>query len=345
MKIISRWRTDSDSEALQCTRKVSNILISCWDSERVYLRRRDTLVASLEHLLMSPVFLESRTSYCIFVGNRCRYHPWSSFCWCWSPGFGACTGPEASCTPPTQYLGSFTAGQGKFLASYQPSTSVQLTLQDERTELFTANRTMRRYSHLCSQRDLWSRWRSSWRTCLPYSKARRVCILCIFITADLSHLMTRSFEGIRVVLINLTNYSFIKRYRRRAEMERDLSDWDSSLRDTLLLFCVSSETFAKTLFYSQHHRFRFKSAYLNKFRKRRNTGWRKPRRSLKRLWVVICHPPPLIRIMMTKIIMGQSILPPHKVVPPHHYHRSLSRSWGSFEPGRTSTTIPFFASM
>jgi hypothetical protein len=48
---------------------VSNNLISCWDSERVYLRRRDTLVASLEHLLMSPVFLESRTSYCILLGT------------------------------------------------------------------------------------------------------------------------------------------------------------------------------------------------------------------------------------------------------------------------------------
>jgi hypothetical protein len=30
-------------------------------------------------------------------------------------------------------------------------------------------------------------------------------------------------------------------------MERDLSDCDSSLRDALLLFCVSSETFAKSL--------------------------------------------------------------------------------------------------
>ena len=129
MILSRRWNTTSRTEAIQSAQRVSNKLISCWDSERVYLRRRDTLVASLEHLLMSPVFLESRTSYCIFVGNRCRYHPWSSFCWCWSPGFGACTGPEASCAALTQYLGCFTAGRRKFHATYQPSTSVQLTLQ------------------------------------------------------------------------------------------------------------------------------------------------------------------------------------------------------------------------
>ena len=42
--ILSRrgWKTNT-TEALQSTRKVSNNLISCWDSERVYLRRRDTL--------------------------------------------------------------------------------------------------------------------------------------------------------------------------------------------------------------------------------------------------------------------------------------------------------------
>ena len=152
---------------------------------------------------------------------------------------------------------------------------------------------MRRHPHLCSQRDLWSWWRSSWRACRPYSKARRVCILCISITAGLSHLITRSLEYIHHFLIKLSNCPLLKRYRRRAEMERDLSDCDSSLRDALGLFCVSSETFPKSLSYSQHHnyRFRFKSvnsAYLNKFSKRRNTDGRKPRRSLRRLWV--CSP-------------------------------------------------------
>ena len=128
--IFSRrgWNT-SRAQALESTRKVSNNLISCWDSERVYLRRRDALVASLERLLMSPVSLESRTSHCICIGNRCRYRPWSPFYWRRSPGFGACTGPEASCADLTQYLGCFTAGRRKFYATYQPSTSVQLTLQ------------------------------------------------------------------------------------------------------------------------------------------------------------------------------------------------------------------------
>lgn len=128
-----RWntsRTASLSEALQSTRKVSNDLLFRAGIV-VYLRRRDTLVASLEHLLISFVLLESRTSHCIRIGNCCRYHPWSSFYWCGSTGFGACTGPEASCAALTQYLGCFTASQRKFHATYQPSTSVhwQLTLQ------------------------------------------------------------------------------------------------------------------------------------------------------------------------------------------------------------------------
>jgi hypothetical protein len=63
------------TEALQSTRKVSNSLIPRWDSESAYLRSRDTLVASLEHSLMSPFFLESRTSHWICIGNRCRYRP------------------------------------------------------------------------------------------------------------------------------------------------------------------------------------------------------------------------------------------------------------------------------
>jgi hypothetical protein len=58
MILSRRWNTTSRTEAIQSAQRVSNKLISCWDSERpgVYLRRRDTLVASLGHLLMSPVF-------------------------------------------------------------------------------------------------------------------------------------------------------------------------------------------------------------------------------------------------------------------------------------------------
>lgn len=78
---------------------------------------------------MSPVSLESRTSHRICSGNCCRYKPRCSLYWCGSPGFGACTGPEASCAALTQYLGCLTAGRRKFHVTYQPSTSVQLTLQ------------------------------------------------------------------------------------------------------------------------------------------------------------------------------------------------------------------------
>ena len=58
MILSRRWNTTSRTEAIQSAQRVSNKLISCWDSERpgVYLRCRDTLVASLGHLLMSPVF-------------------------------------------------------------------------------------------------------------------------------------------------------------------------------------------------------------------------------------------------------------------------------------------------
>lgn len=117
------------------------------------------------------------------------------------------------------------------------------------------------------------------------------------ITADLSHpiRVTRSFEKIHYFLIKLTNRPLLKQYLRRDKISRDLSDCDNSLRDALTLFGVSSEMFAKSLSYSQRYRFRSKSAYLNKPRKRRNTGRRKPRCSLKRLWVVVCQPPPLIQ--------------------------------------------------
>jgi len=144
---------------------------------------------------------------------------------------------------------------------------------------------MRRHPRLCSQRDLLCRLRCRTRASRPYSKARRVCILCISITVtvDPSHLITRSFEGIHHFFIKLTNRPFLKRYLRRVEISRDLSDCDSSLRDALELFNVSFEMFAKSLSYSQHYRFRFTSVYLNEFWKRKNTGRRKPRCSLKRL--------------------------------------------------------------
>ena len=67
-----------------------------------------------------------------------------------------------------------------------------------------------------------------------------------------SHIsFTRSFEGIHRFLIKLINRPFLKRYLRRDEILRDLSDCDSSLRDALGLFGVSSETFEKSVSYSQ----------------------------------------------------------------------------------------------
>ena len=64
-------------------------------------------------------------------------------------------------------------------------------------------------------------------------------------SASLSHPITRSFEGIHHFLIKLTNRPFLKRYLRRDEILRDLQDCDSSLRDALGLFGVSSEPFQR----------------------------------------------------------------------------------------------------
>lgn len=61
------------------------------------------------------------------------------------------------------------------------------------------------------------------------------------ITADLSHLINRSFESVYHLLIKLTNRPLFKRYLRREEISRDLSDCENSLRDALVLFSVSSE--------------------------------------------------------------------------------------------------------
>ena len=106
---------------------------------------------------------------------------------------------------------------------------------------------------------------------------------CVFLLQSTSHISSLGLLKVSTIFfIKLTNCPFLKRYLRRGEISRDLSDCDSSLRDALGLFIVSFEMFAKSFSYSQHYRFRFKSVYLNKFWKRRNTGRRKPR-SLKRL--------------------------------------------------------------
>jgi hypothetical protein len=82
--VLKPWRDPKkkaeQAEALQKTRIVSNNVISDWVSssraanEWVFLWNIliVALHLSLEHLLMAPV-LESRTSHCICIGNRCRY--------------------------------------------------------------------------------------------------------------------------------------------------------------------------------------------------------------------------------------------------------------------------------
>ena len=70
---------------------------------------------------------------------------------------------------------------------------------------------------------------------------------CVNLLQSTSHIISRSFEGIHRFLIKLTNRPFLKRYLRRDEVLRDLSDCDSSLRDALGLFGVSFETIAKSL--------------------------------------------------------------------------------------------------
>ena len=84
----------------------------------------------------------------------------------------------------------------------------------------------------------------------PIRQLEEYAFLCKSNTAVLSHIITRSFEGIHRFLIKLINRPFLKRYLRRDEILRDLSDCDSSLRDALGLFGVSSEMFSKSLSYS-----------------------------------------------------------------------------------------------
>ena len=117
----------------------------------------------------------------------------------------------------------------------------------------------------------------------PIQRLEEYVLYDISIRANLSHLIARSFQGVHYFLTKQTSRPFLKRYLRRDEIMCDLSDCDCSLRDALGLFGVSFETFAKSLSYSQlPYRFRFKFAYLNKFRKRRNIGRRRPRCFLKR---------------------------------------------------------------
>ena len=90
--------------------------------------------------------LESPTSHCICIGNRCRYPP-----------FGACTGPEASCTAFAQYLGRFTVGWRKSMPAITLTTMPTHSV-DEPSGMFASSGIMRRHPHFCLCRDLWCRW-------------------------------------------------------------------------------------------------------------------------------------------------------------------------------------------
>ena len=63
----------------------------------------------------------------------------------------------------------------------------------------------------------------------------------IYRSRPLTSSITRSFEGVHHFLIKLSNRPFLKRYLRRDEILREISACDSSLRDALGLFGVSSE--------------------------------------------------------------------------------------------------------
>jgi hypothetical protein len=117
----------------------------------------------------------------------------------------------------------------------------------------------------------------------PIQKLEEYALSVNLLQPTSHHSSPRSFEGIHQFLIKLTNRPFLKRYLRRDEILRDLSDCDSSLRDALGLFGVSSEHSQRVFLMANFlYRFQFKSAYLNKFRNRRNIGRKKPRRSSRR---------------------------------------------------------------
>lgn len=65
-------------------------------------------------------------------------------------------------------------------------------------------------------------------------------VSCSNIIVNCSCLILRSFEGVHHFLIKQSNRPFLKRYLRRDETLRDISNLDSSLRDALSLFSVSS---------------------------------------------------------------------------------------------------------
>ena len=132
---------------------------------------------------------ESRTSHCICIGNRCRCHPYSSFYWRGSPGFGACTRFEASCAAFAQYLGCFTVGRRKLYTPFNTTSTSMLTHSvDEPSSVFATNGTMRRHPHFRSHRDIWCRRSFRAGACSSYNKARRVCIVWYIYCSNLSHI-------------------------------------------------------------------------------------------------------------------------------------------------------------
>ena len=84
----------------------------------------------------------------------------------------------------------------------------------------------------------------------PIRKLEEYAFSVKSIEADLSHLIIRSFEGVYHLLIKLSNRPFLKRYLRRDEILRDISDCDGSLRDALGLFGVSSERLQRVFPYN-----------------------------------------------------------------------------------------------
>jgi abelson tyrosine-protein kinase 1 len=73
----------------------------------------------------------------------------------------------------------------------------------------------------------------------PIQKLEEYVVCSRTIVTNCSYLIIRSFEGVHHFLIKQSNRPFLKRYLRRDQILRDISDCDSSLRDALGLFSVS----------------------------------------------------------------------------------------------------------
>jgi hypothetical protein len=129
----------------------------------------------------------------------------------------------------------------------------------------------------------------------PIRKLEECVLYTTSVRANCSHLIARSFTAVLHFLIKQTSRPFLKRYLKRDEILRDIAACDSSLRDALGLFGVSSRKCLQSLVPIFHYRSRSKSVYLDKFRKRKSVDRLKPKRSSKRSRLAVYHSLSLIQ--------------------------------------------------